>query len=76
MRNFFRTVRFVITDWFASSGSAVKVHDPVAKAIKDSSHVGPRGAGRGAAHRSEATKLATDGAENYAKSFEKRERPR
>lgn len=74
MRTFLRTVRFVITDWFASSGSAVKVDDPTARAIKESSHVSR--VSTGAAHRTAATKIAVDGAENYAKSFEKRERPR
>ena len=74
---FWKDVKFWIKDTIASSGhSVVMPPDALSKTIKDSSHV--RG-GAGGVHptgRGDALDQMSQGADNYKKSFDKKERPR
>ena len=76
MREFWASLRFWITDTFASRGKAIQAPDSLAKTIKDASHVrggGPGGSGGLANSSGEAIlKQAADGHEAYQKSFKKR----
>jgi hypothetical protein len=75
MRELWSSLKFWITDTYASRGHAINAPDSLARTIKDASHVrgGAAGGGGGLSRAAseEVLKHAAEGHENYQKSFEK-----
>ena len=71
MSNFLKEIRFMIRDAWSTRGTPKgEVDHSLARTIKESSHV-TRAGGHGSAWRTNAQRVAENGAENYVKSFKK-----
>ncbi len=69
---FWKSLRFWVKDTFESRGSSVRQSSSLMRTIKDASHVrGGSGQGAGFASSEEVFRQASEGHENYKKSFEK-----
>ncbi|MEM9466018.1 MAG: hypothetical protein AAGA90_11630 [Actinomycetota bacterium] len=72
MRQFLKEIRFAIVDAWRSRGRRkLPVDDALARTIKESSHVTRSGA-MGSSGRTNPSRIARDGADDYIRSFDER----
>lgn len=75
MRNFFTQLRFLLKDTWQSRGARVPVESSLARTAKDATTIGENRGSVGS-FTGAVSDVVAQSHENYAKSFEKRERPR